>query len=278
MATSGSFDFDRTRNDIVSRALRLIGVIAQGDSITAAQLVEGSEALNAMVKNLQVEGLGLWAREWTTKTLSASGEVTGTDSNVYTCVRSHTSGATDRPITGANYTTYWRKTGDTGGTWLTATSYSAIGDFAPESDTIWIEGAFIRRSDVDTPLAIMRYADYLANVATKYTTGLTSELAFNYSISGPRVYLIPQPNLATDVVHYLRYRKLEDLDAPSNNPDSPVIWIEVLTFGLAHRLSHEYGIPLTERVMLKAEAEGFLSKALRQDAEIVSTEFIASAF
>ena len=45
--------------------------------------------------------------------------------NGYTCTRSHTSGATTRPGTGANWTSYWELKGAAAGedAWLTATGY-----------------------------------------------------------------------------------------------------------------------------------------------------------
>lgn len=52
-------------------------------------------------------------------------EVTGTDSNIYTCIRGHTSSLTDKPITGSNWAFYWEKAGLTGGVWAVTTSYSA---------------------------------------------------------------------------------------------------------------------------------------------------------
>lgn len=61
MATSGSTDFSVTRDDIISRALRLIGAIAQGESPTTEQLNEAAIALNGLVKAWQADGMPLWA-------------------------------------------------------------------------------------------------------------------------------------------------------------------------------------------------------------------------
>jgi len=52
-------------------------------------------------------------------------EVTGTDANIYTCIRDHTSSAATKPITGSNWAFYWELSGLTGGVWADATSYSA---------------------------------------------------------------------------------------------------------------------------------------------------------
>jgi len=51
--------------------------------------------------------------------------VTGTDSNVYSCILNHTAAAANTPITGADYATYWAasSSASTPATWAAATSY-----------------------------------------------------------------------------------------------------------------------------------------------------------
>lgn len=61
MSTSGSTDFSVTRDDIIKRALRLIGVLAQGESPTSDQTTEAALALNGLVKAWQADGMPLWA-------------------------------------------------------------------------------------------------------------------------------------------------------------------------------------------------------------------------
>lgn len=50
MATSGSTDFSVSRDDIIKRALRIIGVLAQGETPTTNQTTEAAVALNGLVK------------------------------------------------------------------------------------------------------------------------------------------------------------------------------------------------------------------------------------
>jgi hypothetical protein len=61
MSTSGSTDFSVTRDDIIKRALRLLGVLAQGESPTTDQTTEAAFALNLLVKAWQADGMPLWA-------------------------------------------------------------------------------------------------------------------------------------------------------------------------------------------------------------------------
>lgn len=61
MPTSGSTDFSVTRDDIIKRALRLLGVVAQGETPTTDQVSEAAVALNGLVKAWQADGMPLWA-------------------------------------------------------------------------------------------------------------------------------------------------------------------------------------------------------------------------
>lgn len=61
MPTSNSTDFSLTRDDIIKRALRLIGVLAQGENPTTDQVTEAATALNSLVKAWQADGMPLWA-------------------------------------------------------------------------------------------------------------------------------------------------------------------------------------------------------------------------
>lgn len=61
MATSNSTDFIVNRDQLIAGALRLCGALALGETATADQVTEASEALNMMVKAWQADGMALWA-------------------------------------------------------------------------------------------------------------------------------------------------------------------------------------------------------------------------
>lgn len=62
MSTSSSTNFSVTRDDIIKGALRLCGALAVGETPSADQVTEASEALNMLVKAWQADGMALWAR------------------------------------------------------------------------------------------------------------------------------------------------------------------------------------------------------------------------
>jgi len=59
MATA-DYDFEFTRNQVIERAFRIIGVITPGETLTAFQTVQGKFALNALVKAWQTHTIFLW--------------------------------------------------------------------------------------------------------------------------------------------------------------------------------------------------------------------------
>jgi hypothetical protein len=72
VATSNSTDFSLNRDQIIYRALRLLGVLSQGETPTSDQVSEASVALNALVKAWQADGMPLWALKTYSVTLTAA--------------------------------------------------------------------------------------------------------------------------------------------------------------------------------------------------------------
>ena len=72
MSTSGTTTFSVTRDQIITAALRKIGVVAQGETATADQITEASVALNMMVKAWEADGMPLWALRTTPITVTAN--------------------------------------------------------------------------------------------------------------------------------------------------------------------------------------------------------------
>jgi hypothetical protein len=278
MATSGSYNFKMQRDGIIAAALRKLGVLGRGQTPNDNQITEGAVSLNVLVKKLQGIGVGLWALEWVTRTLTASTERTGTDGEVYTCIRGHVSATGDKPITGADFAKYWYKKGSTGGVWSAGATYRSIGDFDLDLNTLWVEKAFIRRANSDHDVDVRSMKDYLAEI-TKYPTGLTSRMMLDRNFEAMHAYLLPQPDKVTDVLHYQKYTILQDMNSGPDNPDFPPMWLDVLIFGLAHSLAFEYpSVPTSVRRDLRDEARIALDLARTGDEEVEFEPFTRSAY
>ena len=77
---TATYDFSQTRNDIITRALRITGVVADEGDPTPKQMKDGAQALESLVKWLQAEGTQLWTIEDRTLTLVVGqGAYTTTD-------------------------------------------------------------------------------------------------------------------------------------------------------------------------------------------------------
>lgn len=61
MTTSGTYDFSVNRDQLIYGALRLAGVIAQGETPTASQVSDAATTLNMLVKAWMADGMPLWA-------------------------------------------------------------------------------------------------------------------------------------------------------------------------------------------------------------------------
>jgi hypothetical protein len=72
MATSGITTFELTRNEIIYAALRKLVAYGDGQTPTTTQIDTAAQALNAMLKTFQTDGMPLWAIKEYTFALTAT--------------------------------------------------------------------------------------------------------------------------------------------------------------------------------------------------------------
>ena len=75
MATSGITGFNITRDQLIRSSLRLMHVVAPGETPTASQVDDAEQALNMMILSWQASGLGLWTRQKATLFLQPGQDV-----------------------------------------------------------------------------------------------------------------------------------------------------------------------------------------------------------
>lgn len=78
MATSNSYSYQLTRNEIIASALRKLGVLAEGQTPSAQNYADGMMALNTVISQLRAVGMPLWARSEYTFTPTTSTYTIGT--------------------------------------------------------------------------------------------------------------------------------------------------------------------------------------------------------
>ena len=56
-----TYDFNLTRDQIITGALRILGVVSQGQTPDTEQITDAASNLNTLLKSWEVEGLPIWA-------------------------------------------------------------------------------------------------------------------------------------------------------------------------------------------------------------------------
>jgi hypothetical protein len=75
MSTSGTTTWALQRDAIITAALRKLAVLSSGSPPSATDLTNGAQALNAMIKGFQADGMPVWAmKSYTFTTIANQGQ------------------------------------------------------------------------------------------------------------------------------------------------------------------------------------------------------------
>ena len=138
-----------------------------------------------------------------------------------------------------------------------------------------LDRAYIRLDGDDHPISVASWRQYV-DITDKNGTGDPVLVALDTQLS-PTLYVWPVPTI-TRTLYYTGLVKLKDFDTAGGNPDFPVRYVEAITFGLAHKLACEYGLPIAERRELERQYQGEFSEAKSGEREQVEYEFVNGAF
>ena len=299
MAVSGTNTFSQTRNDIINRALSILGVKTRGRALTAEEVNEASDALNLFVKGLKSEGVYLWKYAEGTLFLTVGQESYTLDGLTANATESFTetttsatavSGATAIVVTGATGFTagyfvgvmkddgniFWTTVASVAGTTINLTD--ALTDNVSNKATVYVYQTKITRpeaipsarrrdfSNYDTPLNELARSDYF-NLAQKKVSGQPTQFYYDKQLSSGIFYLYQAPNDATNTIKFTFQKMFFDFTSGNDNPDFPIEWAETLAFGLASRLSYDYGIDKTKAELIKRTADEMLRNLKGYDRE-----------
>lgn len=278
MATSGSTNFSQTRNEIITDALQLLGVLGAGDTAAANDVTFCSSMLNKMVKAWQGQGIHLWKETEGTVflidgqseyTLSSSGAKAG-DNAVETTLSASGSGTTltvtsTTGMTAADqigieldnntrqWTTIVSVDSSTALTITTAlTSAAASGNTVFTYTTainkpLYITSARHRNSDnIDRPIRLDGRVEFM-NLANKTTEGVPNQIFYAPQLTTGKLYVYPTPDDVSDRLKISYIKMLDDFDASGDDADFPSEWLEALTYNLSVRVAPSYGINLQKR-------------------------------
>jgi hypothetical protein len=240
LTTSTTVSHNPVFNTIVYAALRKVGAFNSSGTPRAEQVSDATAELNDMLKEWQGDELS-WLRKFIYVTLvaaQASYDIGPTSTDL---VHSDVAAATDylqRPLK--------------------------------------IHGATRRDSSGnEVPISPCSRGDYLAKTS-KASTGTVVDYYYDPQRDNGKLFVWPTPATGvTDMIVLDVDRIIEDAgtDGSTMTLDIPPDWINAVKYGLAFRISDEYGLPASEQATLAKKATAFKEKAMENVRENVSTFF-----
>jgi hypothetical protein len=308
MTTSGSINFNQTRNDIIITAYALINVYQPDDVIPSVDTQYAGTLLNMMVKGWESQDIHLWTKTEATLFLALNETqytfpgARATASYVQTTLSGdEASGQTTLSVTSSEDMTVNDNIGivlDSGELeWSTisaipdstsVTIADALSGDAAEDNNVYVYTTAIDRplrilscrrnsdADQDTPMFNYAYDDYFA-LPNKTSQGIPTTWTYNPQRSTGILYIWPTAIDVTDTIKFSYIRSIQDFDQAIDDPDFQQEWIETIAYQLAVRLSHRYG-KRNQIKGLKEDADMMLANLLAYDNEPVSINFQPSRY
>jgi len=239
-----SSNYSITRDQIISLALRKLGVLEIGDTPDANTVSNAAMSLNLLIKQFNTDGLRLW---------KVSELIV--------------------PLT-ANKTMY------TLGGSSSDTMYDALAPTVPITDKpLKVIQGFYRNTTstpvVDTPVLLVSKQEYNV-LGSKFSTGTANTVFYDArKLNGLLyVYLTPDSYSQTNLeMHIVAQMPINDISSASELPDFPNEWMNCLVWNLADQLSMEYGVPMNARQEIAQRAMAYKTQMSDWDVEAYSTFF-----
>lgn len=276
--------FTETRDQIITNALTLLGVVAANETVQSADLTYCASSLNAMVKSWVSMGIHLWTEEEgtlfftngqyqyqlqsgdSTKASDGSNEVQTTLASTVssgTSITVNTATINGGTITNGdvigvelnNNTILWTTVnGVPSGNTITLTD--SITSIASSGNQVYsyttqcprvlsIQSARVRDEGMfDRRIKIIARQDYML-IPQKTLLGTPTVLYYSPQLNEGTVYLWPAPQDVGQRLEFTYLRELNDFVSGSDNPDFPQEWVEPIVYNLAVRVAPAYGINLS---------------------------------
>ena len=280
MATSGSFNFTRTRDQILYRALRIIGRVALGQPPSAEWLANASEAANLLLKHWQNKSVFLHTRKESTLAMTAgsAGYDLPLDTIAVEDVRWYEEASEEvmKAITRSDYATIDNK-------FETGTPYEYYFEenigLAGKASLLWVYNLPTYTSAVVAGTDAETYVCSHSHTSSASTVPITGADYLDYWIGDDTGFLTPAVHaLATayysGIIRYTRIRLLEDFDAAADNADLPVRALDALVWGIADELSAEANLPIARCQQIAAKAHQLFMEYRGSNKEWETDHFV----
>lgn len=272
-----AFSFTQTRNQIIKRALRIVGVLAQGEEPTPEQLIEANECLTATLKSLSNDGVNLWKQTERRLDFSTAASQVTNNGKTYLCIRSHTSSSTTEPGTGANWHLYWKEHSNSSTTaWADATGYTGTGIIAIPDEIIYIDKVWYNLNTSDSRITLINRYDFL-DLTYKYDPGKPGQAWFEAAES-PLLHLDYSVDDTALTIRYLGQTFIDTFSGAGDTQDAPGQWVDALVYATASQLADEYQLALDERSYLTQKAIAKIRSARGATRDTRTGSFVRNAY
>ncbi len=243
MTTSAVVTYNATRDQIITRALRIVNDIGEGETADSTKLADNAIVLNHLLKSLQADGMPLWERR--------EYEIT------YVAGQS-------------SYTV-----GNSGSFDLTAIPPMRVWQ-------AWNRKDSGLSTQLDIPLLITTYYDY-SMLSSKLQGTTPNQVFYNppgaiQSTTQPygTITVFPAPDssaASTYTLVFVGQKMVDDLTSGSETLDFPSYWINAVIWLLAEQLCRPTGVDLQESQQISAMARKEKDLALSFGTEEGSIKF-----
>ena len=296
--------FTVTRDDIISAALRVMGVIGVGEVPITEDFTNCSQALNIMIKSWAKKSIPLWVVEKISLPLIT---------NIANYPLGPTAGyvASVTATGGSGYTTggTWTSTGGTtsvtaAGTYTVSAGKIATmvvvtpGDtYTTTPTTITVSGAGTGAIFTSVIVGItmskpLRFLDiYIGNgtssnvsllpisreeyddLGIKTTLGVPNQYYYDAQLTNGNLVFYNVPSDSTYTAFCASHRMFKDLNASTDNFDFPQEWFQALKWGLCAELCAEYGVEENKIMYIEQKANSFIAESFDWSVEEASVYF-----
>jgi hypothetical protein len=309
MALSNTYTFNPTESEVISAALRKIGVLAEGQSASTNQTTYARLALNTVLKALSNEGMPIWyiktaylypSHNTSTFSLGPSGnhwteeliltKLTNDEAAASTAIEVSTTEAIDVTGTTANSDVigieldngnmHWTTISAGGGT-ANLTIASGLPSEASSGNRVYAYTAKGQRPErildgyiVTSESGARRPIEFKEEKDVRQTN-MTTEGALvsaNYKpfLTNGLLTIWPKFVNGKDYLELRVEHPFDDMTTTTDNIAVPNSCILAIIYQLAVILAPEYGVPDSVWIMLKKEAQEYTAKALAAHTDLDS--------
>jgi len=301
MATSGDISLTITRDDIITEALELLGVLEAGVSPNSDDLTSAARSLNFIIKAWQTDGLQVftvkrgylflersqheyelsttgdhWTYEYKSTTLAADAAASQAQIDVTDITDMEVGGYFGLELDDGTVVWDTIATLD-GGTLLSLTSN--LDSIASSGNTVMyhtskadepmgvVEASLRNESLNDRPLEVMSRQEW-SELSNKTYDGSVTQVYFDDRVTPPMLFTWPESAQDFDIIVLWIKRVTESFVTANDNPDFPQQWFYPLATNLAVAIGPKFGTPATNKnfAEVKRQAVEWYEKAQNYDS------------